>query len=60
MKPRKQLTEADIRSLVALQRGAVRQTPEGLRCLPVVPSPDERACVLAEHAARLRPGVRYG
>ena len=60
MKPRKQLTEADIRSLVALQRGAVRQTPEGLRCLPVVPTPDERACVLAEHAAWTRKDVRYG
>ena len=54
MKPKKKLTEADIRALVALRRGAVRQTPEGLRCLPVVPTPDERACVLAEHAGWMR------
>ena len=32
MKPKKKLTEADVRGLVALRRGALRQTPEGLRC----------------------------
>ena len=29
MKPKKKLTEADVRGLVALRRGALRQTPEG-------------------------------
>ena len=54
MKPKKKLTEADVRGLVALRRGALRQTPQGLRCLPIVPTPEERRCVLAEHAAWLR------
>ena len=54
MKPKKELTEADVRALVAVRRGALRQTPEGLRCLPVEPTPEERARVLAEHAERVR------
>ena len=29
MKPKKKLTETDVRGLVALRRGALRQTPEG-------------------------------
>ena len=60
MKPKKKLTEADIRALVAVQRGALRQTPEGLRCLPVAPTLDERARELAEHATWLRKDVRCG
>ena len=42
------LTEREIRALVAVRRGALRQTPEGLRCLPVEPTPEERARVLAD------------
>ena len=42
-KRKKKLTEADIRALTALRRGALVQTPEGLRCLPVEPTPEERA-----------------
>lgn len=54
MKPMKKLTEADVRALVAVRCGALRQTPEGLRCLPVEPPPEERARVLAEHTVWLR------
>ena len=32
MKRKKKLTEADIRALTALKRGAFVRTPEGLRC----------------------------
>lgn len=40
------MTEREIRAVVAVRRGAVRQTPEGLRCLPVEPTPAERRRVL--------------
>ena len=58
-KRRKKLTEADIRALTALKRGALVQTPEGLQCLPVEPTPAERARAIAEHEAwGLSPRVR--
>ena len=53
---KRRLSERDIRGVVALRRGAVRQTPDGLRCLPVEPTPEERAQVLAEHAAWVPTG----
>ena len=57
MKRKKKLTEADIRALTALRRGALVQTPEGLRCLPVEPTPEERAARIAEHEAWMRGGT---
>ena len=45
------MTESEIRALTALRRGALVQTPEGLRCLPVEPTPAERARAIAEHEA---------
>ena len=56
-KRRKGLTEADIRALTALRRGAFVQTPEDLRCLPVEPTPEERARALAEHEAWMGGGA---
>ena len=52
MKPKKKLTEADVRSLVALRRGALRQTPEGGS------SPLARGTLLRQTARAWRPGGR--
>ena len=57
MKRGKNLTEADVRALTALRRGAFVQTPEGLRCLPVEPTPAERARAIAEHEAWMGGGA---
>lgn len=55
------MTEREIRAVVAVRPGAVRQTPEGLRCLPVEPTPAERARVLNDEAwaATLRLAAVY-